>query len=194
MATPSFKGNDPALLVAFRAGDPKAIACLHRLHYPKLVAHAMKILNDAPASEDIATDTFIKLLKKTAHFDRLADLRSFLYTATYHASIDEQRKRKRWMALHPEIVLPSPVDEATGYMVFVNDPVIMGQLEASVAAMGSRAMQLFYCVIDEQLNNTAIAKRLGLSIRTIQREIKKMVKELASIVEDGTIYNETGSF
>ncbi len=194
MATAPFKGNDPALLVAFRAGDPKAIACLHRLHYAKLVDHAMKILNDLPASEDIATETFMKLLKKTTHFDRLSDLRSFLFTATHNASIDEQRKRKRWIALHPEIVLPSPADEPTGYMVFVNDPVVMGKLEAAVTAMGHRSLQLFHCIIDEQLNYTAIAERLGLSIRTIQRDIKKMVEELASIVEDGTISNETGSF
>ncbi len=194
MATPPFKGNDPALLAAFRAGDPKAIACLHRLHYRKLVAHAMKILNDQAASEDIATETFLKLLMKTAHFHRLSDLRSFLYIATYYASIDERRKRKWLVPLDPDIDLSAPAEEPTGYWVSANDPVVMHKLEIAVADMGPRAWQVFRFIIDEQLTNAAIAERLGLSTRTIQREIKKIVAELASIVEDSTIYNETGSF
>ncbi len=83
------------LIHGFRNGDEIAIRQLYNQHYRPLCYFSEKLINNKTEAEDIAVDTFLKLLNKRDDFETLADIKSFLFTATRNACFDFLRKIKR---------------------------------------------------------------------------------------------------
>ncbi len=63
--------NHSEIINGFQNGEETAIRQLYSLHYRPLCYFAEKLVNDKEEAEDIAVDTFLKLLKKKNDFDNV---------------------------------------------------------------------------------------------------------------------------
>ena len=80
------------------------ISLLYSQYYRPLCYFAEGLVGSAQTAEDLATDTFIKLLKKPVHFESGPNLKSYLYTVTKNACLDHLRKIKRRDNIHADIL------------------------------------------------------------------------------------------
>jgi len=77
-----------------RMGDEASIRQLYHLYYRPLCYFAERLVGNKAEAEDIAVDSFLKLLRKKDDFTTLPDIRSFLFTATRNACFDHLRKNR----------------------------------------------------------------------------------------------------
>ncbi|MCS6910998.1 MAG: sigma-70 family RNA polymerase sigma factor, partial [Anaerolineales bacterium] len=85
---------DPELLTALHAGDPATLAALFDAHADKLYRLALSLLRDPIEAEDIAQETFVKLMTRPEQFEGRARLETWLYRVAYNACLDRLRRKQ----------------------------------------------------------------------------------------------------
>lgn len=90
--------TDEAMESAWRAGVGHALSELFRRHYRGLVAYLGRIVRDASAAEDLAQQTFVRVLERREGAGRF---RSFLYTTARNLALNEVRRQGRDYVARP---------------------------------------------------------------------------------------------
>jgi RNA polymerase sigma factor (sigma-70 family) len=103
--------NDTDILLSLKKSDPDAFEYVYGLYFKSLCYFAEKITGSSVHAEDIATESFVKLLQKSPDFETLANLKSFLYISTRNGCYDQLRMKKRHETSHLEIRHLAPLSE-----------------------------------------------------------------------------------
>src|SRR3989344_4870341 len=89
-------------------------------YYAQIKRYLTRILGDSNAAEDVAQDTFEKIVRKNKNYDRNSNLRGWIFTIAKNASIDYIRKRsiRKADSLDSELSIPAigsaPEEETLG--------------------------------------------------------------------------------
>jgi RNA polymerase sigma-70 factor (family 1) len=86
--------NPHDAFLALRAGDENGLAFFFNLYYTPLVYFSTSVINNGPAAEDIASESFLKLWNKREEIEELAKIKNLLYNIVRNASIDYLRKQQ----------------------------------------------------------------------------------------------------
>lgn len=115
---------DEDLTTRVKLGEADAIGQLHQVMQPKLINWLNGKVRDDALAEDIASETFVKLLRKHHTISgNPHQLTSWLYSTSYNIFIDYLRMRKRRVdevgeinddTLHVDTVDPSQIVETLG--------------------------------------------------------------------------------
>lgn len=90
-------------LDALRRKDAEAFDELYASYYRPLCFFAENLVGNVDTAQDLATESFIKLLDFSGSFDSKKSLKSFLYTVTRNACYDHLRAIQRHKGSHEEI-------------------------------------------------------------------------------------------
>jgi RNA polymerase sigma-70 factor (family 1) len=82
----------------------EAFSILYRQHHRPLVAYGHQLINNEQQAEEIATDVFIKLLRKKNDFSDSKDIKLFLYVTVRNACYDYLRYGQPAETTHQEII------------------------------------------------------------------------------------------
>jgi RNA polymerase sigma-70 factor, ECF subfamily len=83
---------DTTLMAGIARGDQGAMAVLYERHGRHVFALARRLLNDAPAAEEIVQEVFLRLWREPLRFDPdRGQLRSFLFREAHSRSIERMR-------------------------------------------------------------------------------------------------------
>lgn len=112
--TPPIDPEDDATLVRkARWGDRPAFDALYRRHAPAVYTLAYRLTGSHAAAEDIAQDTFLRMLQFLGGFRDGAPLRPWLKRVASNAAIDRlRRERTRAQVELDEGVVAAPADPA----------------------------------------------------------------------------------
>jgi RNA polymerase sigma factor (sigma-70 family) len=107
------QSSDQQLLILAR-GDSRAFAALYSRHHQHLFAYAMSILHDRDLAEDVAEETFARLI---SHLGWLASTHRpvlpWMYRVARNRAMDELRRRSRVRLVgFIEIACSDPNDDA----------------------------------------------------------------------------------
>lgn len=147
-----------------------AVSGLYDAHHGWLATWLRKRLGHAGDAADLAQDTFVRVLRHREALTEVREPRAYLVTIARHLLLNHQRRRSleqaylAALAQAPEAVAPSPEDRL----------VILQTLEAIDAlldGLSARVRQAFLLAQLEHLSHEAIATRLGISVRTVQRHL-----------------------
>ena len=94
-----------------RAVSPEALEAWVLATLPRAVAFASSLLRDRVRSEDIVHDCYVRLLRKSASYDLLADGTKLLFKAITNACIDLNVRERRLLSL--DDLAASGADEST---------------------------------------------------------------------------------
>lgn len=125
---------------------------------------------------DLAQDAFLRLLR-SERLPEIANLRAYLFTTANNLLIDHGRAQ-RWQtdalasvkarALSPEDT-PTPETIVLGREALYRFAVAFSELP-------HRCRQILYLNRFEGLNHPQIAQRLGISVRTVEDNLKRAIK------------------
>jgi RNA polymerase sigma-70 factor (ECF subfamily) len=169
--------DDSDLINGFRNGEEAAIRKMYNLHYRSLCYFAEKLINDKTEAEDIAVETFLKLLNKRSDFDKLPEIKAFLFTATRNACIDFLRKTKRRDKSIWELGNLSEPDEVFGEKEMVTAKVLQ-VIYAEVEKLPGQCRQVFKSVFIEGKSTAAVASEMGISTQTVLNQKAKALQTL----------------
>lgn len=93
--------SDEALMLRYKEGDTEAFSVLVAKYKASIVRYANYLLADPDQAEDIAQETFLRILRAAKRYEPKARFTTWLYRIAANLCYDELRKRGR----HPFVSL-----------------------------------------------------------------------------------------
>jgi RNA polymerase sigma-70 factor (family 1) len=184
--------TDMEILQALKKGDAHAFDHVYSLYFKPLCYFAEKITGDGLNAEDIATESFVKLLQKNPDFETLHHLKSFLYTSTRNACYDQLRmQQKRHVQTHSELgYLAEKSEDETEHAIIMAE--VLQAIYTAIERLPNKYKRVVKLALIEGLNNDEIAVETGMAYQTVRNHKSEGIKLLRiSLFKDGTLSPST---
>lgn len=152
---------------------PLPVADLYRQHHSWLLGWLRRKVGCSHQAADLTQDTFVRVLG-ARDLDQLDEPRAFLMTLAQRVLVSYWRRRSlelAWLealAQLPEHHAPSAEDYA-----MVREAI--ETLDTLLDGLPLRARKVFLMNRLEEMPHSAIAKALGISVATVERDMKRAV-------------------
>ncbi|MGZ6142221.1 MAG: RNA polymerase sigma factor [Myxococcales bacterium] len=84
--------TDEELLAAYQQGDPGAFELLLRRHRAPLFSFLLRMLGDREKAEDLAQETFLRIVKGAQAWEHRARFQTWLFTIARNLCVDASRR------------------------------------------------------------------------------------------------------
>ena len=84
--------TDEELLAAYQQGDPEAFESLLRRYRAPLFTFLLRMLGDRERAEDLAQETFLRIVKGAAGWEHRARFQTWLFTIARNLCVDQSRR------------------------------------------------------------------------------------------------------
>ncbi len=172
-------------LMRLREGDLEAFEALFHRFHPGMCSYAESLTHKSEVAEEIVQDIFYNLWKNRKEFRLNNSWQSYLYRAVFNNSMMYLRKMKRESALNENWAVNIPSAEpnpADGYDLQEINGVIMKTLEE----LPERTREIFSMNRFEGMKYKEIAKKLSVSVKTVEANMGKALKALRISLEQYT--------
>ena len=141
-------------------------------HRAALVRHVKRILGCGEDAEDVVQETCVRLMRVRDFWRGEREVRSFLFKIATNLARDELRRRR---ACAYGAHLPYDRMELAGLEPqpdeIVERCIAMEAVARAVMILPARHRQVFELHVDAQMSYRAISKHLGISTKTVERDI-----------------------
>lgn len=159
--------------------NQKEFALHYKNLYKPLCMFALRIVEDTEAADDVVQEAFASVWRRLNESEsEPANFRSYTYMAVRNQALMHLR------ALRPE----DSIDELAGSLADVTDEEIdMSERDAlvwqAVDDLPQRCREIFLMSKRDGLTYAEIAAELGLSVKTVENQISKALKNLRSVLQ-----------
>jgi len=87
--------TDEELLAAYQQGDPGSFEDLLRRHRAPLFTFLLRMLGDRERAEDLAQETFLRIVKGAQAWEHRARFQTWLFTIARNLCADQARRDRR---------------------------------------------------------------------------------------------------
>jgi RNA polymerase sigma-70 factor (ECF subfamily) len=168
--------DDRELLARLRAGETSAFDAIFRANYALLVRVAEAMLRDPGMAEEIAQDVMLELWRRREALEVTESVRGYLLQATRNRSLNALRHRAIEKRSEPELVEGASRLPATD--AGARESEIEAALHSAIVALPDRCRQVFELSRVEGLKYAEIAARLGISVKTVEVQMRKTLRIL----------------
>ncbi len=159
----------------FTLNPEKGYELLFRRYYNPLCSHAARFVYSSEVAEDIVVDVFSQFWQKQLHQSVTSSFRAYLFTCVRHAAFTYLRTE-----LAHQLPANYPVDtEAppTPQQLLQYNELYL-TVESLIRSEPPQSQRVFFMSRFEGKKNTAIAQELGLSIKTVEGHITRVLSNL----------------
>lgn len=155
------------LLLRAQAADRVAFGHLMREHQSSVYNLALRMLSDRQSAEDLAQEVFLQLHRNLSRLRSGAHLVFWLRKVTMNRAIDHLRRKPSGQV--------TSLDEADTHASEVTDPdpLLQRRLATLVGQLPPAPRAVILLRYQEDLDPTAIAQTLGMSINTVKSHLKR---------------------
>lgn len=166
--------SDAELLRGIRGGDSSCFEELFRRYYSRLVCFVTGIIKDRSRAEDIAMSIFMRFWTIRFTFDDSSPVKNWLCVCARNAAIDFLRSKSRICLgqLSEEMACGEDVEET------ISASMLLHTIDESASELPEQRGRIFKMSREEHLSNEAIAQRLGLSVRTVEKHIQLALRDI----------------
>ncbi|MFD0860325.1 sigma-70 family RNA polymerase sigma factor [Roseovarius aquimarinus] len=158
--------SDEALLAAYAAGDAAAAAPLAERHAPRVLAVALRMLNDVQDAEDVTQEALLRLWRIAPEWEAgRAQVSTWLYRVAANLCTDRLRRRAR---LSPLEGAAEPADPAPGADARIEARERQDALGAALMDLPERQRLAVVLRHIEELPNPEIAATMGVSVKAVE--------------------------
>ena len=145
------------------------------MFFPGLCFFAKRLVENDGEGEDIAADSFVKLLNRNNSFETLPNIKAFLYITTRNACLNYLRSSQRQHAEKREMSrMSDKTDEhALSHMVHAE---VLREVEFEIEQLPNRCKEIFKLIYYERRAADEIAAMLGISINTVWVQRAKAIQ------------------
>ncbi|MRG44518.1 sigma-70 family RNA polymerase sigma factor [Chitinophaga sp. SYP-B3965] len=150
----------------FNRGKTGAFNYIYKLFNKPLLYFAFSLTNNHAESQDIVSEVMIRLWEKREDFEDVTKIRSFLYVAVRHASIDYLRAKQRHDLSHSEILYLSEEGE-----LMINEhriqAEVLHELYKEIKKLPPQCGQVFKLLFFNRKTTAEIAALMGIHPQTV---------------------------
>lgn len=142
-------------------------------HYDSLKSRAARMLGNRDLAGDALQDTWLRVSSKKPDEALIHSPAGYLLRMTVNIALDIQRRQSRALSLDEVGELMEMADPAHGPEQVATDRSSMEELRRNVDRLPRRQRQVVLLVHWESLEQKEVARRLGVSLRTVESDLKK---------------------
>jgi len=147
-----------------------AVHGLYRDHHGWLDGWLRRKLGNACDAADLMHDTFVRVLRHRAELARVREPRAYLTTIAKRLLLNHYRRRSLEQAyIEALAALPEPQAPSPEQQLLILEA--LHEIDAVLHALPARVREAFLLAQLEKLAYDEIARRLDVSVRTVQRYI-----------------------
>ena len=168
--------NDRDRLRRIRQGDIKQFETLFKSSYISLLNYAQTILKDRDTAEEIVQELFYVMWRDREKIDIMTSINGYLFRAVYNRCIHYIEHQKVVSRYESEVKGDRGIDQ--------NDPVEIlkyNELHEKIAVilekLPERCARIFCMNRFEGLKYSEIAQQLAISVKTVEANMGKALKE-----------------
>ena len=170
--------SDEGLMLAVAKGDIGAFDEIVLRHQRFVWAVAFRFLGDPAEAEDIAQETFLKVLAATPRYRPIADFRTYLYRIVTRLCIDITRKKRPI----PTDDLPDMPDRSPDPKATLLSKEREKQVRIALDALPPRQRMAVILKYYEGLGYADIARAMGTTVKAVERLLGRARATLQSIL------------
>lgn len=182
--------DDKRLLEEFKKNNLGAFEQFFKANQPPLVAYANKFLDDWEASRDIVQEVFLSLWENKDKTNITTSLRSYLFTSVRNQCVNTI-KHKIVVQKHSDNALAQLRELEMSYYASESDThsklyetEIGKKIEETINDLPEQCRITFELSRFEGLKSQEIAKKMEVSVRTVETQIYRALKVLKESLKD----------
>ncbi len=168
--------GDTEIIGRIRQGDKGQFELLFRSSYVSLVRYAMTLIKDYDTAEEIVQDLFFRLWQDKEKLNIESSLNGYLFRSVHNKCL-HFIEHKKVVDRHAGEML----QQEQGSQESPSDILHYKELQVRIAKilerLPERCGQIFYMSRFEGLKYTEIAEKLSVSIKTVESNMGKALKE-----------------
>ncbi len=174
----------------FLRGDEDGMARIVREYKDGLILFLQKSVGDIHTAEEVAEETFFRLLVKKPFFSGRSSFRSWLYAVGRHAAVDFVRKSARLPALSAEEMEEILRDEADLERDYIKEEQKI-LVHKALKKLPPDYGQVLWLAYFEDLPNGEVCRVMKKSARQVRNLLYRAKQSLKTELEkEGFVYEE----
>ena len=164
---------------------------IFRALYPSLSFYATRLVHDDEA-EDIVQEAFMELWKRREDIEDESHIKAFLYRIVYTKALNVI-KHRTVVNNHADSIkkvtqfkLDYYNPEANDVMGYIEGLETRKQINDAIGDLPAKCREVFILSYQHDKKNKEIAEQLGISIRTVEVHLYKVVKALRTRLKHHT--------
>jgi RNA polymerase sigma-70 factor, ECF subfamily len=185
---------DEALMIMYQKGEVRAFEVLLQRHRKPVFNFILRFVGARDVAEDLLQDTFMRVIKSAASYERKAKFTTWLYTIARNLCVDQSRRKKH--RKHASLDQPMTRNDDSGTLLDVlpgdemmsDRKVVNRQLHQSlhraIASLPDDQREVF--LMREFLNMPFkdIGEVVGVSENTIKSRMRYALEKLRMELEE----------
>ncbi len=174
--------KDEELLEQIKSGDMDAFETLFRKYYAPLFNYAHTFVKQKDDADEVVQDLFFNIWKNKEKLNISSSFKSYVYRAVYNNSIQRIRKQQKSISLNKRHAL----DGTTSYLEpdFIQIQELTDTIEKVLQQLPERSRKIFELSRFEGLKYHEIAKKLSISIKTVEANMSKSLKTFRKYLKE----------
>jgi RNA polymerase sigma-70 factor (family 1) len=171
------KLSDMELTGLLKSGNRAAFSEIYNRYWDGLYIHCLKMLKDESEAQDLVQELFISLWEKSNELDLKVNVAGYLYVTARHRVLNAIRKRNNYDKF---------IENLSDYIVVLDGSILdqISEKELSAAIdneienLPDKMKAVFICSRKEYLSHREIAEKLGISDKTVKKQVANAIKIL----------------
>jgi len=176
--TPNY--TDEALLQLMSGDDQEAFTMIYDRYWQELFVTAAKALRSRQEAEDVVQDVFFSLWRRRKELVIEESLSAYLHTSIRYKAIHYIEKnihRRDYLAIFTEVV-SNTISPSADIQLQLKE--VQEAIWETVAKMPPKMQEVYHLSRGEHLSHREIAKKLGISVKTVKKHSQRAVQLLKS--------------
>ncbi|HLN21323.1 MAG TPA: RNA polymerase sigma-70 factor [Bacteroidales bacterium] len=168
--------GDSEITWRIRKGDVKEFESLFRSSYASLVRYAKVLIKDHDTAEEIVQDLFVKLWQDRMNLTIESSLNGYLFRSVHNRCLHYLNHLKVVEKYSEEMSNRQPeIQESPAEILQFAE--LQGKIAGILEKLPERCGQIFYMNRFEGLRYSEIAEKLSVSVKTVEANMGKALKE-----------------
>lgn len=172
----------------FLDGDDSGFVDIIKDYKDGLIIYLCSITGNVYSAEDLAEDTFVRIITKKPRYSGKASFKTWLYTIGRNMAYDFMRKKSRVKELSAEEIAESLQDEHDLEKAYIKEEEKI-ELHNAMKKLPEAYRQVLWLTYFEELSNKETALVMNKSVHNIETLLYRARKALGEILlKEGFVY------
>jgi RNA polymerase sigma-70 factor (ECF subfamily) len=174
--------DDGLLVERIRQNDKDAFRILYNRYSRKIYCFSLKHLGSEAEAEELVQSVFIRIWEKRELLDPAWPVKSYIYRSAVNY-IYNFLKKKTIHNRYVEAQAASGIlqSDPTYEQIFFND--LENSINSILNVLPEQQQRIFQLSRNGGLSNREIARKLGISVRTVENQIYRAVKTIKAALK-----------
>jgi RNA polymerase sigma factor (sigma-70 family) len=152
--------------------------------FPHVWRYSWKITKDKDEGEDIAIGSMCAAWEKINDFGTVLEFKKFVYTSARNSSINYLYKNKSKNAYNKHLTLSTDPEQAADIEFLTYQSALLERLHKEIDRLPTKCREVVRLCYLEGITRSEVAKRLGLTIDTVNSQCLIAIKKLRIILKE----------